>query len=80
MFSFGPNPTREKKPWSSSTCLLYGVIKYIKRPNVNLSINRGITREQAAACERRLFTKKEKKEKFRKVKYLREAKFNLQGK
>jgi hypothetical protein len=23
MFSFGPNPTREKKAWSSSTCLLY---------------------------------------------------------
>jgi hypothetical protein len=25
------------------------------------SINRGITREQAAACERRLFTKKKRK-------------------
>jgi hypothetical protein len=24
MFSFGPNPTRAKKAWSSSTCLLYG--------------------------------------------------------
>ncbi len=23
MFSFGPNPTRAKKAWSSSTCLLY---------------------------------------------------------
>ncbi len=23
MFFFGPNPTREKKAWSSSTCLLY---------------------------------------------------------
>jgi len=24
-FSFGPNPTRAKKTWSSSTCLLYAV-------------------------------------------------------
>ncbi len=23
MFSFGPNPTRAKNAWSSSTCLLY---------------------------------------------------------
>jgi hypothetical protein len=23
MFTFGPNPTRAKKAWSSSTCLLY---------------------------------------------------------
>jgi hypothetical protein len=32
MFSFGPNPTREKKAWSSSTCLLYGLTD--KRMNV----------------------------------------------
>ena len=25
LFSFGPSPTRAKKAWSSSTCLLYGV-------------------------------------------------------
>jgi hypothetical protein len=25
MFSFGPNPTRAKKAWSSSTCLLYAL-------------------------------------------------------
>jgi hypothetical protein len=25
MFAFGPNPTRAKKAWSSSTCLLYGL-------------------------------------------------------
>ncbi len=24
MFFFGPNPTRAKNAWSSSTCLLYG--------------------------------------------------------
>jgi hypothetical protein len=23
MFSFGPNPKKEKNAWSSSTCLLY---------------------------------------------------------
>jgi hypothetical protein len=25
MFSFGPSPTRAKKAWSSSTCLLYDI-------------------------------------------------------
>ena len=29
MFSFGPNPTRAKKAWSSSTCLLYGWTCYM---------------------------------------------------
>jgi hypothetical protein len=26
MCSFGPNPTRAKNAWSSSTCLLYGAV------------------------------------------------------
>jgi hypothetical protein len=29
MFSFGPNPTRAKKAWSSSTCLLYALNRQI---------------------------------------------------
>ncbi len=38
MFSFGPNPTRAKNAWSSSTCLLYGSEpKKCVLPNLNVT-------------------------------------------
>jgi hypothetical protein len=42
MFSFGPNPTRAKKAWSSSTCLLYDQSKpdeeFVERSRSLLSV------------------------------------------